>query len=176
MITTELHKLTLIEVRNLYKEYLVANGKGQSTVQTYTSDTFYLWNKVSKEAFWKVVCSDDFDTKAKTALHEALTKNSSGQVDDLVVGYVAVLKMFRAFVTEYDGVVCSLDSTCCTRFRTCLTRPSTVLAKRITCCLNRLSRIRSITASPSSFTRRTYGLLRLQVLLCCSVSVTHLIV
>ena len=105
MITTELHKLPLQDVRNLYKEYLVSNGKGQSTVQTYTSDTFYLWNKVSKEFFWEVVCSDDFDKKAKAALLEALTKNSSGQVDDLVVGYVAVLKMFRSFVIEYDGEI-----------------------------------------------------------------------
>ena len=105
MITTELHKLPLQDVRNLYKEYLISNGKGQSTVQTYTSDTFYLWNKVGKEFFWEVVCSDDFDNKAKSALLEALTKNSSGQVDDLVVGYVAVLKMFRSFVIEYDGEI-----------------------------------------------------------------------
>lgn len=105
MITTELHKLPLQDVRNLYKEYLISNGKGQSTVQTYTSDTFYLWNKVGKEFFWEVVCSDDFDNKAKSALLEALTKNSSGQVDDLVVGYVAVLKMFRSFVIDYDGEI-----------------------------------------------------------------------
>ena len=108
MIITELHKLPLNEIRNLYKEYLIAKGKGQSTVQTYTSDTFYLWNNVSKEAFWDVVCSDDFDNKAKSALYDALSRNSSGQVDDLVVGYVAVLKMFRSFVTEYDG---EIDST-----------------------------------------------------------------
>ena len=108
MINTELYTLPLQKIRDLYKRYLAANGKGYSTIGTYVSDTFYLWNNVSKEVFWKVVCSDDFDHMAKTELLEALAKNSSGKVEELVDGYVSVLKMFRSFVSSCDG---EIDST-----------------------------------------------------------------
>ena len=105
MINTELNTLPLEKVRSLYKEFLIDKGKGHSTIQTYTSDTFYLWNNVSKEYFWEIVTSDDFENEAKSTLREALAENSSGQVDDLLNGYVAVLRMFRNFVMEYDGEV-----------------------------------------------------------------------
>ena len=109
MINTELNKLPLDKLRTLYKEFLIDKGKGHSTIQTYMSDTFYLWNNVSKEFFWKIVISDDFENEAKSALFDALAKHSSGQVDDLLNGYVAVLRMFRNFVVEYDGEIDSIS-------------------------------------------------------------------
>ena len=109
MINTELNKLPLDKLRTLYKEFLIDKGKGHSTIQTYMSDTFYLWNNVSKEFFWEIVISDDFENEAKSALFDALAKHSSGQVDDLLNGYVAVLRMFRNFVVEYDGEIDSIS-------------------------------------------------------------------
>lgn len=109
MINTELNKLPLDKLRTLYKEFLIDKGKGHSTIQTYMSDTFYLWNNVSKEFFWEIVVSDDFENEAKSALFDALAKHSSGQVDDLLNGYVAVLRMFRNFVVEYDGEIDSIS-------------------------------------------------------------------
>ena len=109
MINTELNKLPLDKLRTLYKEFLIDKGKGHSTIQTYMSDTFYLWNNVSTEFFWKIVISDDFENEAKSALFDALAKHSSGQVDDLLNGYVAVLRMFRNSVVEYDGEIDSIS-------------------------------------------------------------------
>lgn len=109
MISTELNTLPLDKIRMLYKEFLIGQGKGHSTIQTYMSDTFYLWNNVSKEFFWEIVVSDDFDNRAKTALFDTLASHSSGQIEDLLNGYVAVLRMFRNFVVDYDGEIDSIS-------------------------------------------------------------------
>ena len=85
-------------IRALYKTYLQSQELGRNTVGTITGDTFYLWNNGSKDLFWATVTAEDFDAAARTALTEALTKNSSGNVDKLINGYVSVLRRFRSFV------------------------------------------------------------------------------
>lgn len=96
-------------IRKLYKTHLQSLELGRNTVSTITGDTFYLWNNVGKDLFWDTVISDDFESVAKAALTSALIKNSSGNIDKLVNGYVANLRRFRTFITEIENTVPEKD-------------------------------------------------------------------
>lgn len=93
------------DLRVRYRAYLTTLGLSDSSISTAYTDTFYLWRRVSKEEFWRVVESDSFETDARSALLDALRANSSGNADSLVVGYVAYLRKFRAFLGQEPGTV-----------------------------------------------------------------------
>lgn len=88
------------ELRAQYKAYLIALGLSNNTISTAYTDTFYLWRRVNKETFWRVVESDSFETDAPAALLSALRANSTGNAESLVSGYVAHLRRFRRFLTQ----------------------------------------------------------------------------
>ena len=91
-------QLSYEKMRKIYKAHLRGQGLGTNTVNTVGVDTFYLWNNVGQDEFWRVVTSDDFDSVAREALFSALAKNSSGNVASLVNGYVSTLRRFRNYV------------------------------------------------------------------------------
>lgn len=97
MNVAKLRSMPYDEVRAQYKAYLENSSLSKSTIATAYSDTFYLWRKVSKEAFWIVLEAEDFDNKAKSALRSALQNNTAGNVDALLGGYMAHLRRFRSF-------------------------------------------------------------------------------
>lgn len=109
MIKTDLQTLPFEKAKEVYREYLMSLGMGESTIKTTVSDTFYLWKNASKEIFWQVVCSDDFEEQAKTELNKALTIHSTGRVESLVIDYFNILKKFRNFVVGYDGEIDSIS-------------------------------------------------------------------
>ena len=96
-------------IRKLYKAHLQSLELGRNTVGTTLGDTFYLWNNGGKDLFWETVTSDDFEIVARKALIDALTKNSSGNVDKLINGYVSNLRKFRSFVMESEAAVPEKD-------------------------------------------------------------------
>ena len=96
-------------IRKLYKEHLKSLELGRNTIPTVLGDSFYLWNNDSKDCFWKIVTSENFETEAKEALLKALTAHSSGNVSSLVNGYVANLRRFRAFVMGKEITVPEKD-------------------------------------------------------------------
>ena len=102
MNNKELQGLSQNGIREMYKNYLQEKGMGASTTQTTISDTFYLWNNVGKETFWRVVLSDNFDEEASVELKNALIENSNGDIESLCPGYVSILKKFRKFVIEHS--------------------------------------------------------------------------
>lgn len=102
MINTEWQKLSFEKTKELYKTHLLQLGVGHNTLQTTLSDTFYLWKNTSKELFWQVVLSNDYDEQARCELYKVLNEHSTGQVDNLVGGYVNVLKKFRIFAIEHE--------------------------------------------------------------------------
>lgn len=91
-------QLSYEKMRKIYKDYLRGQGLGANTVNTVGGDTFYLWNNVGKDEFWRVVTSDDFDTVAREVLFTALSKYSSGNVESLINGYVSTLRRFRNYI------------------------------------------------------------------------------
>lgn len=98
MCATAYKAMELSDLRDLYSSYLTEQGLSKSTVSTTLSDTFYLWRRVNREAFWQVLESSSFETDAKIALTSALRANSNGAVDALISGYMAHLRRFRRFI------------------------------------------------------------------------------
>lgn len=102
-------KLSYENMRKIYKTYLEGQELSRNTVQTFSGDTFYLWNNVGHDEFWDAVTSDDFETDARDALLKALTDNSTGNVSSLINGYLAVLRKFRNFVYSEESYVPEQD-------------------------------------------------------------------
>ena len=96
-------------IRKIYKTHLESLELGRNTIGTTLGDTFYLWNNESKELFWKVVVSDDFEAEARAALLASLTAHSSGNVSNIINGYIANLRKFRAFVLDKEVSVPEKD-------------------------------------------------------------------
>ena len=91
-------QLSYEKMRKLYKTYLHGQGLGRNTVNSDGGYTFYLWNNVGHDEFWRVVTSDDFDNVAKEALYNALSKNSKGNFEVLLSSYISALRRFRNYV------------------------------------------------------------------------------
>ena len=94
--------LSFEELRALYKIFLHSHDYAKTTINTSYSDSFYLWNKGSRDLFWTVVTSTDFESMAKVALLKALSENSTGNAKSLVSGYMSHLRRFRLFLSS-DG-------------------------------------------------------------------------
>ena len=101
--------LSYEETRKMYKSHLESINLNRNTIATILSDTFYLWNNESKECFWKIVTTSDFETEAKEALLRVLMANSSGNVSSLIDGYVSNLRRFRDFILGKERTVIEKD-------------------------------------------------------------------
>lgn len=86
-----------------YKTYLSGQDFAKSTVNTMATDAFYLWNHGGPDLFWNVLGSDTFEEDAKSSLTKALQDNSSGQVDQLINGYLSPLRHFRDYILSADA-------------------------------------------------------------------------
>ena len=91
-------QLSYENMRKIYKAHLQGQGLGRNTVNTVGGDTFYLWNNVGHEEFWRVITSDDFEKEGREALFKALSENSTGNVSSLVNGYLSTLRRFRNYI------------------------------------------------------------------------------
>lgn len=92
--------LSYEELRDLYKGFLHSQDISKLTINTAYTDTFYLWRKGSKDLFWNVVASTDFENVAKDELIKALSENSTGNVKSLVSSYLSHLRRFRLFLAS----------------------------------------------------------------------------
>lgn len=102
MSRADLKTLSFEEVRQQYRAYLETQDFSRNTITTACTDSFYLWRKVSRENFWAVLESDDFEAEAKAALLAALKEHSKGDAESLLNGYMAHLRRFRRFA--YAGI------------------------------------------------------------------------
>ncbi len=103
-------------IRELYKSHLESLELGRNTIGTVTGDSFYLWNNVGKDEFWATVTASDFESAARMALTDALNKNSTGNVGNLINGYISNLRRFRSFVYDADTPHEKDDATCLKEF------------------------------------------------------------
>ncbi len=94
--------LSYDELRALYRKFLHSQNISKATINTAYVDTFYLWRKGSKDLFWNAVTATDFENEAKNELIKALSKNSAGNVNSLVSGYLSHHRRFRLFLAS-DG-------------------------------------------------------------------------
>ena len=96
--------LSYDELRSLYRKFLHNQSISKATINTAYVDTFYLWRKESKELFWDVLATTDFEKEARNALLKALSENSSGNVNSLVSGYMSHLRRFRLFLSPNEAI------------------------------------------------------------------------
>ena len=96
-----LKKMSYDEVRHLYKPFLQSQSIGPNTIRTAYVDTFYLWRNGDPDLFWKAV--DGSDEEAKAMLLDALRKNSTGNPEKLVSGYLSHIRRFRLFLASDGG-------------------------------------------------------------------------
>lgn len=54
-----LKQLSYDKIRKMYKSYLETLELSKNTVQTFSGDTFYLWNNAGQKEFWDVVSKTD---------------------------------------------------------------------------------------------------------------------
>ncbi|WP_187117133.1 hypothetical protein [Candidatus Stoquefichus massiliensis] len=90
--------ISYAEIRLEYRVYLESCGLAKNTVQTAYNDSFYLWNKSGQDIFWKVILDDDFENVARRELLAVLRKNTTGDSQKLINGYMSHLRRFRKFL------------------------------------------------------------------------------
>ncbi|HFI0271140.1 TPA: PD-(D/E)XK nuclease family protein [Streptococcus suis] len=94
--------LSYEELRALYKKFLLRQKISKATINTASTDTFYLWRKGSKELFWSTVTASDFENEARKTLLTALSENSKGNSRLRVSGYLSQLRRFRMFLSSEE--------------------------------------------------------------------------
>lgn len=93
----ELRSLSLADLREAYRVYLINTDLSKSTIQVSTSDAFYIWRKANASKFWEIVDSPNFEQKALTALRQLLPSQPDGSPSKNIQGYLAHLRRFRKF-------------------------------------------------------------------------------
>lgn len=97
MTLIELKSLSLTELREAYRSYLISTGLSKNTIQVSTSDAFYIWRKSTPNIFWGIIESPDFEREALAALRALLPNQSDGRPNKNIQGYLAHLRRFRRF-------------------------------------------------------------------------------
>lgn len=97
MSLDELKSLSIDELRQAYRAYLLNTDLSKNTIQVSTSDAFYIWRKCGSSVFWRIIESPDLGSEAFSILNELLPKQSDGTPNKNIPGYVAHLRRFRRF-------------------------------------------------------------------------------
>lgn len=100
MTLIELKSLTLDELREAYRSYLLNTDLSKNTIQVSASDAFYIWRKSNKTTFWEIIEASDFESLAFFALNEFLPKQADGTTNKNIQGYMSHLRRFRKFVSS----------------------------------------------------------------------------
>ena len=94
--------LSYNDLRTAYREHLKGRNLSKNSIQTACNDSFYLWKKSGEDTFWSAIESPVFEQVGKEALLDALRKNSTGDPQKLVSGYMSYLRQFRNFILLFD--------------------------------------------------------------------------
>lgn len=69
-------KPSMTELRNGFKEYLQKQGMSNVTITQSCSYAFYLWKHGTKNMFWTMITSPDFELDYKKALKHIITHDT----------------------------------------------------------------------------------------------------
>ncbi len=98
MLIEELKILEISELKECYVDWLNNQPLTNNTVNTFKTDAFYVLNHNPEFDFWGMLESEDFETLARAILKETLDRDSKGNVDVNIDGYLSNLRRFRRFV------------------------------------------------------------------------------
>ena len=110
MSIEEMKSLPLEEIKSAYRRFVVSQVVSPETVKTACSTTFYIWRKCSKELFWDIVISLDFEEKARQILLDLLKEHSTSKEKNNVSGYLSHLRRFRSFLKS-EGLLLQEENT-----------------------------------------------------------------
>lgn len=111
MTLIELKSLSLADLREAYRIYLLSTDLSNSTIQSSISDAFYIWRKSSASKFWETLESPNFENEAFSALCQLLPKQPDGSPSKNIQGYLAHLRRFRKFALGNSSSINSLQVT-----------------------------------------------------------------
>lgn len=94
----ELKKLSIPEIRSLYKDYLEPFDLSPNTVQTMCTDSLYLLRHDRELDFWEMLKCLDYEMVARERLKIVLQQKSKGDVNSNVNFYIAQIRRFKSFV------------------------------------------------------------------------------
>ena len=103
MTKEELSKLSINEIKKLYKEYLKSSHIADNTVNTRFAEAFYLTRHTDID-FLGLLLSDSFVTDAKNEIKNALLKNSKTKdVQKAIATHYGHLNNLRCFLLGIEN-------------------------------------------------------------------------
>lgn len=98
---------TIRKARTEYKEYLQEKYPEwkEVTVNTHTSDAFYLWNNTLVVSFWGCLVDDTSMTIAKEAIYNNVKKATPNTVETRTKEYFSDLTKLKTFLDTVHGGV-----------------------------------------------------------------------
>ena len=73
-VVDKIKTLKLQEIKDIYFDYLKKENLSENTIQTYCTDTFYLYRKNGPKEFWALIENPDFENLAKEKLKSTLSR------------------------------------------------------------------------------------------------------
>lgn len=98
MNINQLTNLSFDELHSKYKLFLLTQNLSDNTVKTSLSDTFYFWRNGSKELFWDIFTSSNFEHVSKENLTKILIDKNGSFSEVNVSGYMTHFRKFREFI------------------------------------------------------------------------------
>lgn len=98
MNINQLTNLSFDELHSKYKLFLLTQNLSDNTVKTSLSDTFYFWRNGSKELFWYIFTSSNFEHVSKENLTKILIDKNGSFSEVNVSGYMTHFRKFREFI------------------------------------------------------------------------------
>ena len=98
MNINQLTNLSFDELHSKYKLFLLTQNLSDNTVKTSLSDTFYFWRNGSKELFWDIFTSSNFEQVSKENLTKILIDKNGSYSEVNVSGYMTHFRKFREFI------------------------------------------------------------------------------
>lgn len=91
-------KMSYENLKKDYASFLKSQDLGRNTISTMATDSFYIWNNLGKDEFWRIIESENFEHDAKSSLIKALSENSKGNIDQLINGYLSQIRKLKNFI------------------------------------------------------------------------------
>lgn len=104
MNVDKIKTLKLQEIKDIYCDYLKKENLSENTIQTYCTDTFYLYRKNGPKEFWALIENPNFENLAKEKLKSTLSKNSTGKININLNSYFYPLSKFRQFIYSSSNI------------------------------------------------------------------------
>lgn len=108
-----LKKSTKRDLRKDFKTYLQNNDYSKNSINTFSSQALFLYDRLGADEFWRILQSndDEFENIARKSIYNELSKNKAQKNTN---GYLSNLRCFRQYCgisTNYNNKKSSNNNT-----------------------------------------------------------------